>query len=127
MAVNLALNLVLMVPLRHVGMALATSAAGWVNVGMMLVVLRRRGWYVAGPGLLRQIAAIIAACAAMVASLLLLTPYVRPYFLQGEAPRFAALSVLVITGAGGYFLSALLLNIMGCRRQLLQRLGRKAP
>lgn len=125
MAVNLALNLALMVPLRHVGMALATSAAGWVNVGMMLAVLTRRGWYVASAGLFRQIAAIFAASAAMAGTVLLLTPLAQPYLQQGEAPRFAALSALVVLGAGGYFAAALLLDIMGCRRQLLQRLRGK--
>src|SRR5262249_44185014 len=33
--INLIFNLLLMGPLRHVGMALATSIAGWVNVALL--------------------------------------------------------------------------------------------
>ena len=40
-AFNLVLNLLLMGPLLHVGIALAAISA-WVNVGFMVLVLRRR-------------------------------------------------------------------------------------
>ena len=42
-AFNLVLNLLLMAPLLHVGIALATAMSAWVNVGFMVLVLRRRG------------------------------------------------------------------------------------
>jgi len=40
---NLALNLAFMVPLKHMGPALASSLAGIANAGAMAVVLHRRG------------------------------------------------------------------------------------
>ena len=42
-AINLGLNLLLMGPLLHVGIALATAISAWINVGLLLLVLRRRG------------------------------------------------------------------------------------
>ena len=42
-ALNLALNVAFMVPLQHVGPALATSLAAIFNVGWLGVVLARRG------------------------------------------------------------------------------------
>lgn len=41
--VNLVLNLALMRPLGHVGIALGTSAAAWVNVALLWGTLARRG------------------------------------------------------------------------------------
>ncbi|MBM3547062.1 MAG: murein biosynthesis integral membrane protein MurJ [Alphaproteobacteria bacterium] len=44
-AVNLALNLALMKPLGHIGIALGTSAAAWVNVALLWSTLARRGHF----------------------------------------------------------------------------------
>ena len=41
---NVALAALLMMPLRHVGIALAASLANWVNALLLAVVLHRRGF-----------------------------------------------------------------------------------
>lgn len=116
--VNLVFNLLLMGPFRHVGMAMATSIAGWVNVALMLVVLRRRAWLVLDPKLPWQLARIMLCCAAMVAALLYgKTEAAR--FLSGNTPeRFAGLIVLSCFGGGVYFLSAYLANALHMRARL---------
>ena len=43
MVVNLVLNLILIWPLQHVGLALATAIAAWLNAGLLARGLRRRG------------------------------------------------------------------------------------
>jgi len=45
LAVNLALNLALIGPCAHTGLALATSIAAWVNVIILWVILHRRGHF----------------------------------------------------------------------------------
>src|SRR5690606_26583924 len=104
-------------------MALATSIAGWVNVGLMLITLRRRAWIRMDGALLRQIAYMLAACLLMMASLSVLKPYVQPWGEQGEFMRFSGLIVLVAGGAATYFLGGCLLNILDCRRRCAQLLG----
>lgn len=42
---NLILNIVLMGPFAHVGLAMATSIAAWLNAGLQLIILQRRGWF----------------------------------------------------------------------------------
>lgn len=44
-ACNLMLNIILMGPFFHVGLAMATSIAAWVNAGLQLLTLHRRGWF----------------------------------------------------------------------------------
>lgn len=47
---NMVLSAVLIWPLAHAGLALATSAASWVNVIFLLVILYRRQLYIVTPG-----------------------------------------------------------------------------
>lgn len=42
---NLILNIILMGPFSHVGLAMATSIAAWVNAGLLLIALHRRNWF----------------------------------------------------------------------------------
>jgi putative peptidoglycan lipid II flippase len=44
-ACNLILNIILMGPFSHVGLAMATSIAAWVNAGLLLIILKKRGWF----------------------------------------------------------------------------------
>jgi putative peptidoglycan lipid II flippase len=32
-------------PFAHVGLAMATSIAAWINAGLQLIILQRRGWF----------------------------------------------------------------------------------
>ena len=45
LAANVVLNVILIVPLRHAGLALATSLASMINSALLLIVLVRRGIY----------------------------------------------------------------------------------
>ena len=45
MLANMAFNLILVWSLDHVGLALATSLSAWLNAGLLLLGLQRRGWY----------------------------------------------------------------------------------
>lgn len=45
MLVNMLLNLALIFPLKHAGLALATSLAAMINALLLLVVLKRKGWF----------------------------------------------------------------------------------
>ena len=50
MLANIAFNLLLISPLRHAGIALATSLAAIVNMGCLYYYLRQRGYYVPREG-----------------------------------------------------------------------------
>ncbi len=60
-ALNLALNLAFMVPLAHIGPALATSLAAICNVAGLAFVLRRRGHFVPDHQLARRCLGMIGA------------------------------------------------------------------
>ena len=65
MAVNLGLNLMLMGPYQHVGIAMATVASSWLNVCLMASYLRKRGALDIDDRLKARFWRIAAACALM--------------------------------------------------------------
>jgi putative peptidoglycan lipid II flippase len=98
---NLALNLVLMPVLAHVGVALATSIAAWVNVGILAVVLVRRRQLVLDRRLRRRVPRMLLAAVAMAAVLWGLEAVLYP--VSGGIARFAALGMLIGAGMVTYF------------------------
>jgi putative peptidoglycan lipid II flippase len=63
--VNIALSLALMVPLRHAGLALATSLAAIFQFGLLLYLLRRRIGLLGGRRLIATAGRAVAASAVM--------------------------------------------------------------
>jgi putative peptidoglycan lipid II flippase len=124
-AVNLFFNLTLMWSFKHVGMALATSIAGWVNVVLMVIVLRKRNWLVFEKKLWGEVARIIIASIIMAIALFAARETVDSYMHTKELVRFTILMVFVSGGIMIYGITAITLNIMNSRSYLKQRLQRK--
>lgn len=99
-AVNLVLSRLLMGPLGHVGIALGTSAAVWLQAAALLVVLSWRGVFTPDARVRRRAVAAAAASLAMAGALwgARLALDVDPG--AGELERAGALAVLVIVGIG---------------------------
>ncbi|HYD29932.1 MAG TPA: murein biosynthesis integral membrane protein MurJ [Azospirillaceae bacterium] len=107
-SVNIGLKLVLMGPLSQVGLALATSASGWVNVLALAFLLRRRGYYTADPRLKRRLPRLVLATTGMAMALVLgkqalAIPLAQPGLLISGA----ALSALVAIGMVSFAILAL--------------------
>jgi putative peptidoglycan lipid II flippase len=109
-AINLVGNLVLIVPLRHIGPPLATAIASTVNVWMLYSRLSRQGHYMADRRLRRRAPRLVLAALAMGGVLwrgqLLILPYVHGSWFM----RFAALGALV---SGGMLVYGLATIVMG--------------
>ncbi len=123
--INLALNLLLMVPFRHVGMAMATSIASWVNVSLLAIVLIRREWFVVLPQALRELVKIAGASALLGVLLFVALPLLDVFMHRGEIIRFTALFVFSALGMGFYFLVSWLFNTMQIRGGLRSLFSRK--
>ncbi|MEQ1900850.1 MAG: murein biosynthesis integral membrane protein MurJ [Devosia sp.] len=105
MVVNIALSLALFPVLKHVGIALATSAAAWVNAALLGVWLARRGHFRLPLGDARRHTLIIMASVVMAAILWGLAQPLAPA-LATTAPLFVqllALGGLVALGLAIYF------------------------
>ena len=114
------LNLLLVPVIAHAGLALSISLGAWVNAGLLLSGLRRRGLYRPRKGWFRLGLQVGAATLAMAATLAATVPRFD-WIAMGAAPllRIGATLGLVALGAAVY-LGVLLL--VGLRpRQFLRR------
>ncbi len=109
MALNLALNLVLMHPLAHVGLALATALAAWFNVATLAVILHRRGTFTMDARLRRRAPRILLASLAMGAVLLVAEHLVRS-LATGSLATLGVVAFLVVLGLATFLAAAALLG-----------------
>ena len=125
MLINLVLTLLLMRVLAHIGIALATSVAGWFNALWLLLLLRRRGHFCLDPRAWRNLPRIGAASLGMAAVLLPLRLLLAPAFAGAPALRLAALAAVVAVGLAVYGGLATLFGVADWR-EIRERLSRRA-
>ncbi|MCR6629571.1 MAG: murein biosynthesis integral membrane protein MurJ [Magnetospirillum sp.] len=112
MALNVALNLALVGPLAHVGMALSTALAAWFNVAALAVILRRRGFFAMDKRLRARAPRILAAAAAMAAAL-----YAGRLWAWPQATHtLAALVIVAMLVAAGLLVFAIAAHVSGAAR-----------
>nr|WP_207168417.1 murein biosynthesis integral membrane protein MurJ [Thiocystis violacea] len=102
LGVGLACNLLLMLPMGHAGLALATSMAAALNAGLLLRGLLVQGIYRPEPGWRPLLIKGLAASAAMGALLLTGTGTAASWIAMGTGERILALGGWILAGAAVY-------------------------
>jgi putative peptidoglycan lipid II flippase len=116
MVANMVMNLLFVLPLMyywnigHLGLALATSIAAWLNAGLLLRGLLRAGVYQFQPGWQLYIVRLLVATGSMAVAVLLLAPE-NSLWLQWHWQR-RALEIALVCGGGiaAYLLTHLLMG-----------------
>jgi putative peptidoglycan lipid II flippase len=124
MAANLCLTLILMQFLAHVGIALATTVAGWVNALTLLTLLLRGGYFRFDSRARRNVPRIGIAALGMGVVLALLRIVLGPALAGRSLVRVGALTALVAAGLAAFALLALAFGVADWRA-LLGRLRRQ--
>ena len=99
MVANMVFNLILVFPLAHAGLALATSLSAWLNTLLLWRGLKKEGAWRSQPGWGRFLLQLAAANGALVAMILYLSAPVDQWLAADGARRSADMAILV--GAGG--------------------------
>ena len=105
-AINLALNLALIGPLQHVGIALATAISAWINAGLLALFLMRRGNFTADARLKRAIPRTALASAAMAGILWSAQRALHDFAESDAALAPVVLAVLVVLGIAVFAIMA---------------------
>jgi putative peptidoglycan lipid II flippase len=121
MAVNLCLTLALMQFLAHVGIALATTMAGWLNALTLLAVLIRRGHFGFDGRARRNLPRVGVAALGMGVILAALRIMLAPMLTGHAMSQVGALAVLVCAGLAAFAALALGLGIADWRDLLGRR------
>lgn len=101
-ALNLALNLAFMVPLQHMGPALATSLAALCNAALLALVLARRGQFRPDAQLLRRAPRILLAAGVMAATVLPAQQWLFAGVGEARGSKWVALAALIALGMAVY-------------------------
>ncbi len=133
--INMLINVVLSVALfflfqsygwfPHVGIAIATTVAGWVNALQLWWTLRKRGDFVADGQLARRLPLIVLSSLLMGGVLWFVGGLLAPYFV-GTQPlliRVSALAALVASGFAIYATLIIATGVLNLRqiREMMQR------
>lgn len=97
------LNLVLIWPLQHAGLALAIALGACLNAGLLYYKLRQQGIYRPQPGWCRFALRIAAAVIVMAAVLWVASGPDVPWLRSGTLTRALHLAWVVVAGAASYF------------------------
>lgn len=123
LALNLGLNLLLMGPFLHLGIAVATAVSAWCNALLLAYVLRRRGHLVLDVRLKSRLPRMIAASLAMGAAVYFGADALKMMLESGLSSKIFAVAILV---SGGLILYGGLSLLFGAAsRQDVDRLLRR--
>jgi len=111
MVTSVALNLILVWPLAHAGLALATAIGAYVNAGLLLRGLKRTAVYRPQEGWRTFALRILVASALMAAFLIGFHGDARIWFEAGVLERVTRLTLLVIGGGAIYGVALLGLGL----------------
>jgi putative peptidoglycan lipid II flippase len=98
-----AMNAALIGPLKHAGLALATSLGACLNAGLLFAVLRRRGIYTPAAGWGLFILKLVVAVSVMAAAVWLGSGAAVQWMAAGAARRVLWLTLVIVLGGGAYF------------------------
>ncbi|MBT4940996.1 MAG: oligosaccharide flippase family protein, partial [Rhodospirillaceae bacterium] len=98
LAVNLVLNLALMGPFLHLGIAAATAVSAWCNALILGFVLHRRGHLVLDARILGRLPRMVLASLAMGAAVFYGAGALVNLLADGLTSKILAVAVLVIGG-----------------------------
>ncbi|WP_416898257.1 MAG: murein biosynthesis integral membrane protein MurJ [Minwuia sp.] len=104
--VNVVLNLILMGPMLHAGLALATAISAWLNTALLAIWLHRRGWMKTDRRLALAIPKALLASVVMAAALVFGAIVLDQRLPGGELWRASGLAMLVLGGIAVYGLLA---------------------
>lgn len=104
MLCNMIFNTILIGPMAHAGLALATSISGIINAGLLLFFLMRKKLYQPQTGWKKFFVQILAANVVMVATVLAVTPHLTLWLKPNWHWQVEHLSLSVFAALFSYFI-----------------------
>ena len=128
MTVNVVAALVMFPFIGHIGIALATSIAGWINAILLGFTLRRRKMFIADKTLIKRILLLTLGSLAMGFLVWLGSIFVVDLLVASNIfMRFGALAILVILGISVYMLFLQLTGVIDILKYLHQLSAKESP
>ncbi|MCD6034910.1 MAG: Virulence factor MVIN-like [Rickettsiales bacterium] len=129
LVINTVLNIALVYPFHHTGIAIGTSIAAWVNALLLWRGLRQRSYFASDAELRFRTVRIIISSILMGCILYACQTVLNPYFGgESRTERVGALLILVSAGFGTYIVSIFGLKVyhLSELKSMLTRRAKKA-
>lgn len=111
MVANMVFNLILIYPLAHAGLALATAISAFLNAGLLLRGLRKQGVFHWSPGWGRWLVQLGFANLSLAALLLYFAPAANDWLAAGLWQRIEWMSLLIVASIGVYLAVLMLFGL----------------
>ena len=111
MVANMVLNLALIVPMAHAGLALATSLSAWLNAFLLWRGLAKDGAWKAQAGAIRFLVQLAIANGVLATVILVLNKPVPVWLADGGLDRTVTMAVLVTAGVLAYFATLFVVGV----------------
>lgn len=111
MVVNMVLNVILIFPLAHAGLALATSLSSCLNAGLLLYLLQRRNIYRPSQSGLFFLIRLLLASALMGGWLWIGIGELTDWITASAQERILRLTWLIVGGFSAYLIAVVLVGI----------------
>ena len=110
--INLGLNLLLIGPLGHVGLAFATSAASWVNAALMGYILYKRGVFCPTLAFMQRLIRIFMVALLFALWLLIIGHAAASFFTSALWLQIAIALVIILASKALYLFIAIKLHAL---------------
>ncbi|MFD2231561.1 murein biosynthesis integral membrane protein MurJ [Alkalimarinus sediminis] len=111
MVVNMVFNLILIWPLAHTGLALATSLSAWLNAYLLYRGLQKERVYWLQEGWARFISQLLFSLIVMSLVVAAILNFLPSWLLMSVIERVAYLALVVVSGGASYFVALYLSGI----------------
>ena len=111
MSANMLLNLILIYPFGHVGLAAATSMSAFLNAGLLLYGLLKIGVFKWQPGWWLVMFRLLAACLMLMLCVYWLNVQMSQWFSWGVWQRVANMALIVSAGVAVYVATLVVLGL----------------
>lgn len=111
MFANMVFNLILIFPLAHTGLALATSLSAWLNAGFLFFGLKKDGFVRIEKDFMLFVLKILASIGFLFVSIILLNPELDFWLSSNFMQRSFTLTYIVIAGILVYFFALRIFGI----------------
>lgn len=109
--VSLVLNFILIHPFSYIGLALSTSLAAWVNVGLLMYQLHKRKWLQLSDSVKRRVPRLSLASVLMGVILWKTSLYISHWITAGVFYNLLFVLVIITEGVVAYCAIVLLLRV----------------
>ena len=109
---NIAINLYLMTLYQHVGIAIGTAIASWINAILLIIVLQKRHMFIFDSQFLSRIPKILCASTIMGVVIYCIQPYFEVYIIGGSVlVKIGVLFALFFVSATSFLIPAYFLKL----------------